>query len=164
MTDNILSEEEIDTLLDGVSKGDVDIEGNRVSGEVSNFDFNQQHNIVLSRLPKLQIICDEFIKSMRSNLRKACKKEVAVQLAYLHTRRFSEYQKKLNNPSNLNIVNVAPFNQPGLVLLDSKLLFILVDQYFGGTGALAGRVEPKSFSPIEVKMSEPFVDLIIEDW
>ncbi len=164
MSDNILSEEEIDTLLDGVSKGEVSTDGDDPKAEVSNFDFNQQHNIIISRLPKLQTICDEFIKGMKKSLRRAYKKEVDVQLGYLHTRRYCEYQKKLPNPSNLNLVSVSPFNQPGLILLDSKLLFILVDQYFGGTGELAGRVEPKAFSPIELKMSEPFIELITEDW
>lgn len=164
MSDNILSEEEIETLLDGVSRGDVAVGRDEKSGVVSNFDFTQQHNIVISRLPKLETITNQFIKGLQKKLLNFYKKDIDVQLAYLHTRRFFEYRKSLPKPSNLNLITVAPHGQPGLIVLDSKLLYILVDQYFGGTGELLGRKETKSFSPIELKMSEQFIELVIEEW
>lgn len=164
MSDSILSEEEIDALLHGVSKGDVATSSMKSNEPVSRFDFTQQHNIVISGLPKLETISNQFIKGMRKRLLTVYKKDIDVQLAYLHTKTFSEYQASLPNPSNLNLITISPFNQSGLITFDSKLLFILVDQYFGGTGKLAGRVENKSFSPIELKMSEQFIELIIDEW
>jgi flagellar motor switch protein FliM len=164
MSDGILTDEEIDALLVGVSKGDIETNDDKSDEPVSVFDFSQQHNIVISRLPKLETITNQFVKGMRKKLLDGYKNEVDVQLAYLHTRRFYEYRKSLPNPSNLNLITVSPYGQAGLIILDSKLLFILVDQYFGGTGELAGRVETKSFSPIELKTSEQFIELIIEEW
>ncbi len=164
MSESILTEEEIDTLLDGVSNGDLKPGVAAIDPTVSVFDFNQQHNIIVSRLPKIEIIFDEYIKGVRNKLTRVYKKEVDVQLAYLHTRRFSDYQQNLPNPSNLNLVSISPFNQVGLIILDSKILYILVDQYFGGTGDLTGRVETKAFSPIELKMSEQFVNQVLDEW
>ena len=164
MNDSVLSEEELDTLLDGVNSGDVDTADATDSGDLSMFDFNQQHNIIISRLPNLETIIDEFIAAMRIRLAKVYKKDIEVELAVLHTRRFSDYQAQMPRPSNINVVNIDPFNVPGMVLLDARLLYILVDQYFGGTGDLTGRAKQTSFSPIELKMSEQFLDQILREW
>ncbi len=164
MAEAILTEEEIDTLLDGVTNGEVDVEGSPDPGAVSVFDFTRQHDIIISRLPRLETVIGEFTKATQQTLLSVYKQDVEVQLAYLHTRKFSEFRKSLSNPSNLNLLNVSPFDQQGLIIPDAKLLYILVDQYFGGTGELAGRVETNMFSPIELKMSEQFIGHILNQW
>lgn len=164
--DPVLTEEEVDTLLDGVENGDVDVEETESAApdEVVAFDFRQEHNILVSKLPKLGKLNDKLILALQKRFLEVYKTDVEVKLAFLHTSRFHEMRSHLSKPSNMNIVSVNPGQLPGMIVLDPRLLYILVDHYFGGSGDLAGRQPTKTFSPIELKMSEQFLQHLIREW
>ena len=164
--ESILSQDEISTLLNGVSNGNVSTEAGKLRLEVAPFDFRQAYNILVSRLPKLEVINKRFVKGLTQKLREAYRNEAEIELAFLHTTRFSEFLKGFSTPSNMNLVrvNVGAESSAGMVILDPCLLYILVDNYFGGSGDLAGRKPSNAFSPIELKMSERFMKLLVGTW
>ncbi len=163
--DPILTEDEVDTLLDGVETGEVDTEeAAPAPDEVVAFDFRQEHNILVSKLPKLGKLNDKLIMALQKRFLDVYKTEVEVKLAFLHTARFHELRASLQKPSNMNILTVNPGQLPGLIVLDPKLLYILVDNYFGGSGDLAGRQPTTTFTNIELKMSEQFLSHLVREW
>ncbi len=165
--DPVLTEEEVDTLLDGVENGDVETEAagaDAIPGEVVPFDFRQEHNILVSRMPKLGTLNDKLVKALMERFLEVYKTEVEVKLAFLHTSRFDEFRAGLPTPSNMHLISVNPGQVNGMVVLDPKLLYILVDHYFGGSGDTSGRQPTPVFSPIEIKMGEQFLAHVIREW
>jgi flagellar motor switch protein FliM len=160
---DLLSQEEIDALLHGVDDGAVDIEPELGDGDARAYDLTSQDRIVRGRMPTLEMINERFARYTRISLFNLLRRSADVAVGGIQIQKYGEYVHTLYVPTSLNLVKLRPLRGTGLVILDAKLVFKLVDNFFGGDGRHA-KIEGREFTPTELRvvemvLSQAFIDL-----
>jgi len=163
-TEKILSQEEIDALLRGMESGDVSTtpELKDRSG-ISQYDFTNQDRIIRGRMPTLEIINDHFCRLFRNNLSSALRKTIDVSSKGVEMKKFGEFIKTLPIPSSLHIFRMEPLRGYAILALEAKLVFTLLDIFFGGSGKSYYRVEGRDFTAIESKLIHKVTTMIFSE-
>lgn len=168
-TNDVLSQEEIDALLDSVHSGDVETEtGTPTDGTAVAYDFAQQDRIVRGRLPTLELINDRFARCFRTCLFNVLRRGCEVSAEGVSMMKYADYVHSLEVPSNLNLTRVHPLRGTALTVLEPGLVFSLVDNFFGGDGRFHARIEGREFTPtehrvIQIALREVFAAMV-EAW
>ena len=164
--EDLLSQDEIDALLSGVDNGDVETEDEvAASGDgADSFDFSSQDRIVRGRMPTLEMINERFARNIRASLFDLLRRSPVISVDDIQNLKFSEYIHTLLMPSNLNIISVSPLPGSALIVFDPKLVFALVDSFFGGDGSRESKIEGREFTATEMRLvrkliNDFFVDL-----
>jgi flagellar motor switch protein FliM len=167
---DLLSQEEIDALLNGVDDGQIETESDvpPEPGTVLDFDFTQQDRIVRGRLPTLEMINDRFARFFRSALFGVLRKTCEVSVLGVRMVKFHEYVHGLVVPSNLNLIRVKPLRGTALAVMEPRLVFTVIDNFFGGDGRYHARIEGRDFTPtenrvIQILLAELFASMV-EAW
>ena len=160
---DLLSQDEIDALLHGVDDGDIDVDSDENSGEVKGWDLTSQDRIVRGRMPTLEMINERFARYTRISLFNLLRHSADVAVGGIQIMKFGEYVHTLYVPTSLNLVKIRPLRGTALFILDAKLVFKLVDNFFGGDGRHA-KIEGREFTPTELRvvqlvLKQVFVDL-----
>jgi flagellar motor switch protein FliM len=162
---DLLSQEEIDALLHGVDSGDVATESEAADeGGTVAYDFTSQDRIVRGRLPTLEMINERFARLFRTSLFNMLRRTADLSVSGIQMQKFSEFVHSLFVPTSLNMIRVPPLRGKGLFVLDPKLVFSVVDNYFGGTGRFHTKIEGRDFTPtenrvIQLLLNSAFADL-----
>lgn len=160
----ILDQSEIDALIRGVDSSEVQVEaGTSVPGEVRAYDMATQVRIVRGRMPTLEMINERFARLLRIGLFNMIRRSPEIAVVPIQVLKFSEYVQTLHVPASLNLVKLAPLRGTALFVLDSKLVFTLVDNFFGGTGRHA-KIEGRDFTGtenriVQMVLRQAFADL-----
>lgn len=156
----LLSQDEIDALLHGVDDGDVETESDLElqDGVAREFDFAAHDRIVRGRMPTLEMINERFARSFRISLFNMLRRSAEISVSGIQMVKFSEYVQSMFVPTSLNIVKIHPLRGSALCVFDPKLVFILVDNYYGGIGRHA-KIEGREFSATEQRV----VSIVLED-
>jgi flagellar motor switch protein FliM len=164
-TRDLLTQEEIDALLHGVNDGEIDADNDRDfdAATVRPYDFISQDGIVRGRMPTLEKINDRFIRNFRVSLFNLVRRSAEISSAGTQTAKFSEYVHSLGVPTNLNLVRISPLRGRALIVMDPKLVFTAVDNFFGGTGRFYNKIENREFTPTERRVIGMMIDLIFKD-
>jgi len=164
-TNEVLSQEEIDALLHGVDSGKVDTK-DEVSGKdgvVRSFDFVTQDRIVRGQLPTLEMINERFVRYLRLSLVNMMRRDVDVSVDGVRMLKFSDYAQSLFLPANLNMVRVKPLRGTALVVIDTKLVFAIVDGFFGGASRFHAKIEGREFTHTEIRVVRRVLDRVFVD-
>ena len=163
---DLLSQDEIDALLHGVGGGDVDTEGDEDldAGEARNYDFSSQDRIVRGRLPTLEMINERFARLFRISLFNTLRRTPEIAVGGIQMMKFSEYVHSLFVPTSLNLVKVPPLRGTGLFIFDPKLVFTVVDNFFGGDGRYHTKIEGREFTPTEHRVIQILLGLCFENY
>lgn len=159
---DILNQDEIDALLHGVDSGVVKVEEVITPGQARQYDFSNQVRIVRGRLPTLEMINERFARLFRISLFNMLRRTPEVAVAPVKMLKFSEYVHSLHVPTNLNLVRISPLRGTGLVVLDPKLVFAAVDNFFGGNGRFA-KIEGREFTATEQRIIHMLLKHIFAD-
>jgi flagellar motor switch protein FliM len=162
---DILTQDEIDALLHGVNSGDVETQTDSAvdDGQAKNYDFTTQDRIVRGRMPTLEMINERFARYFRINLFNLLRRSAEISIGGVQMLKFSEYVHSLFVPTSLNLVKVKPLRGTALFVIDPKLVFILVDNYFGGDGKYHTKIEGREFTPTEMRVIEMLLVLAFKD-
>ena len=163
--EDLLSQDEIDALLSGVDSGDVETE-EAVStdpSEADTFDFSSQDRIVRGRMPTLEMINERFARNIRTSLFDLLRRSPVISVEDIQSLKFSEYIHTLLMPSNLNLISVSPLPGTALVVFDPKLVFALVDSFFGGDGSRQSKIEGREFTGTELRLVRKLIDNFFSD-
>lgn len=163
MSEDLLSQDEIDALLDGVGSGDVEVEEDTPAEGVRNFDFSSQDRIIRGRLPSLEMVGERFARQFRISLFNILRRNPELSFAGLETLKYSDYMHRLYVPTNLNLIRCKPLRGTALLVFEPKLVFSVVDRFFGGDGAYHARIEGREFTPTEMRVIRILVDAAFED-
>ncbi len=163
---DLLSQDEIDALLHGVDEKPAEVD-NRDANGVASYDITSQERIVRGRMPTLEMINERFARYTRISLFNMLRRTADVSSGGLQVMKFGEYVHTLYVPTSLNLVKIRPLRSTALFILDAKLVFKLVDNFFGGDGRHA-KIEGREFTPTEIRivqlmLEQVFVDLT-EAW
>ena len=161
---DLLSQDEIDALLHGVDDGDIDTESEEVvEGEARSYDFASQDRIVRGRLPTLEMVNERFARYFRTSLFNMLRRSADISVSGVQMLKFSEFVHSLFVPTSLNLVKVSPLKGKGLCVLDPKLVFSVVDNFFGGSGRFHTKIEGRDFTPTELRVVQMLLNLAFAD-
>ncbi len=159
---DVLSQDEIDALLHGVDSGAVSTEPEAAPGEARPYDFANQVRIVRGRMPTLEMINERFARLFRTSLFNMLRRGPEVAVEPIKMVKFSEYVHGLHVPTSLNLVKILPLRGTALVVLDPKLVFAVVDNFFGGNGRFA-KIEGREFTATETRVIHLLLKHIFAD-
>ncbi len=164
----VLSQNEIDSLLQALSSGELDMDEVKDSSDkqVKNYDFNRPAKFSKEHLRTLEIIFEHYGRLLSTNLPVYLRKNIQVTVASSETVTFSEFSNSLANPVILGIVNFQPLSGNIIIELGSSLGYAMIDRMLGGQGQPLAK--SRDFSQIEMTIVEKImvvcVQLLREPW
>lgn len=164
--EQILSQDEVDALLKGISGGDIEEPEEQIevaSLEYTPYDFTRQERIVQIKVPAMEIINDVFLRSIRNSLSSTLRKVLDITSVPLEMERFGAFIRTLPVPSSLQIFKMEPFRGHALIVMEPKLVFTLVENFLGGSGARNIRIEGRDFTAIEQRLILRVVNTLLSD-
>jgi flagellar motor switch protein FliM len=151
----ILDQDEIDALLHGVDSGDVPTGGAKAAGEeggIHAYDVVNQDRIVRGRMPTVEMLNERFARYFRATLFNMLRRTAEISVKEVQTQKFSEYVNSLFVPANLNLMKVKPLRGTAMIAIDPKLVFTVVDSFFGGDGRYHAKIEGREFTSAEMRV------------
>jgi len=165
----ILEQDEVDALLRGLSGGDVETETEIPEDDtgVVSFDLANQDRIIRGRMPVLEIVNDRFSRLCTNALANTMRKRVDINPISIDMSKFGDFMRSLPVPTSISIFKMDPLRGNALLVVDSRLVFALVENFFGGAGSQP-KVEGRDFTPIEQAIVERVVKIALanmeESW
>jgi flagellar motor switch protein FliM len=162
MADNFLSQEEVDALLKGVNGDQDDAVAPEDTSGVRTYNLATQERIVRGRMPTLEIINERFARYLRVGLFNFMRRSAEVSVGSVRVSKYSEFIRNLVVPTNLNLIHMKPLRGTALMVFDPGLVFLLVDNLFGGDGRFHTRVEGRDFTQTEQRIILRILDIVFE--
>ncbi len=163
----ILSQDEVDSLLDGLDSGEVESEADVSKPEpvegITAYDFTSQDKVVRARMPTFDVINERLSREVRATLSSLLQTNVDVSANPFDTLKFSEFVRSLPVPTSLHVFRMEPLRGHGLIVLESQLVYNLIDTFFGGEALGKARVEGREFTTIEEVMIQKTVIAVLKN-
>lgn len=164
MADNFLSQEEVDALLKGVGDDQDDSPADVDPHAVRNYNLATQERIVRGRMPTLEIINERFARLLRIGLFNFLRRSAEVSVGPVRISKYSEFIRNLVVPTNLNLVQMKPLRGTSLMVFDPGLVFLIVDNMFGGDGRFHTRIEGRDFTQTEQRIIQKVLEIVFETY
>ncbi|MCB0311065.1 MAG: flagellar motor switch protein FliM [Bdellovibrionales bacterium] len=161
----ILTQDEINSLLRGLSDNDIesdDIEQVADAPNAKKFDLANQERIIRGRMPTMELIHDRFARQFRTSLAKFLGRTCFANVGGIEMIKFGLFMKKLPLPSSLHIFRMPPLSGYALMVVSSPLVFGIVDSLFGGSGQGRVKIEGREYTPIEARLIGKVVMMALE--
>jgi flagellar motor switch protein FliM len=164
MDEKILSQEEIDALLAGLAEGKIETEpGKRVDiGEVKPFDFKNYTISARLRIPGLEVISEQLIRSLRMHISTILREAIDIHSLPLYMERFKDFLNRIPVPTSIHIFKLEPLKGQSLLVIDATLAFLFIERFLGGEGRHV-KVEGREFTSIEQKLIKKVVNIIFNE-
>ncbi|MBK7899027.1 MAG: flagellar motor switch protein FliM [Azonexus sp.] len=165
MAGDFLSQDEVDALLKGVT-GEVDEpeSGGEEGGGVRNYNLGTQERIVRGRMPTMELINERFARYLRIGLFNYMHRNAEISVGPIRVQKYSEFIRNLVVPTNLNLVVAKPLRGTALFVFDPNLVFLVVDNMFGGDGRFHTRVEGRDFTPTEQRIIQGLLTVVFNEY
>ena len=162
---NILSKDEIDSLLKGLSDGEVPTETDTPVGsdDVIRYDFTGHHRIIGTRMPALDMINGRLCISFGPSLSVLMRKMVDVSVDSVHMVNFEKFHQSLPVPTSLHIFRMEPLKGHAILVLETRLALNLIECYFGGKASEDVKIEWREYTAIENRMIQNVVKVYLEE-
>jgi len=165
---DVLSQNEIDSLLAALSSGELDVDEIKENGEkqVKDYDFARPSKFSKEHLRTLEIIFEHYGRLLSTNLPVYLRKNVQIEVMNSEAVTYQEFSNALSNPVLLGIINFAPLQGSVIIEMATNLGYAMVDRMLGGKGEPMEKV--REFSEIELLIIERIfvvcVNLLHEPW
>ena len=164
MAQDFLSQDEVDALLKGVTGETDEPASEETGGGVRPYDIGRQERIVRGRMPTLELINERFARYLRIGLFNYMHRTTEISLGPIRVQKYSEFVRNLVVPTNLNLVHFKPLRGTGMIVLDPNLVFLVVDNMFGGDGRFHTRVEGRDFTPTEQRIIQGLLQVVFAEY
>jgi flagellar motor switch protein FliM len=165
MNQQILSQDEVDALLQGITGESQKLDREETpEGGVRDYNLASQERIVRGRMPTMEIINERFARNARIGLFNLIRKSPEVSIGGIKIHKYSAFLREIVVPTNFNIMSVRPLRGAGLIILEPNLVFAAIDAMFGGAGKFHTRIEGRDFSPTELRVIQRMVDCITTEY
>jgi flagellar motor switch protein FliM len=160
----ILDQDEVDALLRGLSGGEIESETDILEDDsgVVVFDLSNQDRIIRGRMPVLEIINDRFARLASNAMANAMRKRADVNPISIDMSKFGDFMRSLPVPTSINIFKLDPLRGNAILVVDSRLVFAMVESFFGGAGSQP-KIEGRDFTPIEQAIINRVVRIALEN-
>jgi flagellar motor switch protein FliM len=165
MSEAILSQEEIDALLEGVTGESQKLaeEAPEVGG-IRPYNLSNQERIVRGRMPTMEVVNERFSRNLRLGLFNFIRRSPEISVGAVQVQKYSAFLRDLVVPTNFNIMGVRPLRGNGMVVCEPSLLFGVIDSLYGGNGKFHTRIEGRDFSATELRVIRRLVDVVAEEY
>ena len=165
MNQQILSQDEVDALLQGITGESQKLEEDDapLTG-IRDYDLASQERIVRGRMPTMEVINERFARNIRIGLFNFIRKSPEVSIGGIKVHKFSAFLREIVVPTNFNIMTVKPLRGSGLIVCDPSLVFAVIDSLFGGVGKYHTRIEGRDFSPTELRVIFRLLEIITNEY
>jgi flagellar motor switch protein FliM len=166
----LLSQDEVDALLKGLDTGDIESEQKPAEVEfaLKSFDWASLGRNVRGSMPLLDVVNSRFCQRVKASLSSVLRKLMDISCEPVETIKFSEFQRSLPVPTSMHLFKLEPLRGTGMLVIESRLVFCLVEAFFGGSGTGSAKIEGRDFTPIEKKVIEKIVQMALvnltESW
>ncbi len=171
MNQQILSQNEVDALLQGITgesqalEDEQSSDGSGAGGAgVRDYDLASQERIVRGRMPTMEVINERFARNVRVGIFNLIRKSPEVSIGPIKVQKYSAFLREIVVPTNFNIVSVKPLRGAALIVCDPNLVFAVIDALFGGAGKFHTRIEGRDFSPTEQRVILRLVQAITSEY
>lgn len=164
MAEDFLSQDEVDALLKGATGESDEVQEEEDRGGVRPYNLATQERIVRGRMPTYEIINERFARFFRIGLFNFMRRTVDIAVGPVKVIKFSEFVRNLVVPTNLNMVHMKPLRGTALFVFDPNLIFLIVDNLFGGDGRYHTRVEGRDFTQTEQRIIHRLLEVVFEDY
>ena len=165
MNQQILSQDEVDALLQGITGESQKLEQDETpTAGVRDYDLASQERIVRGRMPTMEVINERFARNIRIGLFNLIRKSPEVSIGGIKVQKFSAFLREIVVPTNFNIMSVKPLRGNGLIVCDPSLVFAVIDALYGGIGKFHTRIEGRDFSPTELRVILRLVETICAEF
>ncbi len=159
---DVLEQDDIDALLNGVNGGAVDTAPTPIEdpSATRQYDFSTQTRIVRGRMPTLEMINERLARALRLSMFSMLRRSPEISVLGVSTPKYAEYTPTLSVPTSLNLIRFHPLSGTGLMIFEAKLIFALIDTYFGGNGRHA-KIEGRDFTSTENEIIQMLLEAVI---
>ena len=164
MSKDFLSQDEIDALLKGAGEEPDEAAAAADSKEVRPYNLATQERIVRGRMPTLEIINERFARQLRIGLFNFMRRTAEISVGPIRIIKYQEFIRNLVVPTNLNMVQVKPLRGTSLFIFDPNLVFLVVDNLFGGDGRFHVRIEGRDFTQTEQRIIQKLLGVVFEEY
>jgi len=164
MSQDFLSQDEVDALLKGVTGEADEVKAPVETTGVRPYDLATQERIVRGRMPTLEIINERFARQLRLGLFNFMRRTAEISVGPIRIIKYNEFIRNLAVPTNLNMVQVKPLRGTSLFIFDPNLVFLVVDNLFGGDGRFHSRVEGRDFTQTEQRIIQRLLGVVFEEY
>ncbi len=165
MSADFLSQDEVDALLKGVSGETDEPEELEETGEGPRpYNLGTQERIVRGRMPTLELVNERFARYLRIGLFNYMHRSAEISVGSIRVQKYSEFTRNLVVPTNLNLVAAKPLRGTALFVFDPSLVFLVVDNMFGGDGRFHTRVEGRDFTATEQRIIQGLLRVVFSEY
>ncbi len=158
MSDEFLSQEEIDALLGGGESKEEE-----KKSEIFPFDFSQVEHLKKGGVPGLELLLERWVKVYRDAIRRLVPQVTMVTKESVYITRFNNFISKIPMPAAYSVISMKPFKENFLFILDSRLVFVVISVMFGGP-AKPFKIEGREFTKLETRIIEDIVKIALESF
>jgi len=162
---DILSQDEIDSLLEGISTGEISTVTDKPldAGDVVPFDFTNQDRMIRGRMPNFDLVTNRLSRMFGTSLSHSIRRMVDVEVKSVDLIKFSDFQNSLPVPTSIHIFRLDPLRGHSILVVESRLAFSLIEYYFGGRATAKVKIEGREFTPIEGRVIQNVVEIYLAD-
>ncbi|MCB1932363.1 flagellar motor switch protein FliM [Accumulibacter sp.] len=165
MSADFLSQDEVDALLKGVSgEADEPEEVAEAGGGARPYNLGTQERIVRGRMPTLELVNERFARYLRIGLFNYMHRSTEISVGSIRVQKYSEFTRNLVVPTNLNLVTAKALRGTALFIFDPSLVFLVVDNMFGGDGRFHTRVEGRDFTATEQRIIQGLLAVVFTEY
>jgi flagellar motor switch protein FliM len=165
MATDFLSQDEVDALLKGVTgESDAPEATDEGEGGIRTYNLGTQERIVRGRMPTLELINERFARYLRIGLFNYMHRTTEISVGPIRVQKYSEFIRNLVVPTNLNLVAAKPLRGTSLFVFDPNLVFLVVDNMFGGDGRFHTRVEGRDFTGTEQRIIQGLLNVVFTEY
>jgi len=164
MSEQILSQEEIDALLSAMDSGEVDVKEDikpEVKAEARSYDLTSQSLMLRDQFDALDEVYDKFVNLLNVGLTGSLQRAIEVKQVSKEIVKFGEFLHAFSNPTGFSIFTMEPLIGSALLAVEPNLCFALIDSMFGGTGRPLAKV--REFTQIEQRMLSKFYQEVLKE-
>ena len=169
MTPDVMSQSEIDSLLEALSTGSVDVDSiTRDSDEkkIKSYDFRRPDKFSKDQLRAIQMIHESFTRQLTTTMSTMVRSMVSAEIASVDQLAYDEFIRSLVQPTVIGILEMYPFSGNALIEINPNLVFAIIDRMLGGRGEFAGKI--RELTDIERTVVERLLmrmlELLEEAW
>lgn len=160
---SVLSQDEVDALLAGVTGEEaVSPIAPDANASVRPYDLSSPDRVVRHRMQTLELINERFARRLRSTFFSFMRRNADITVNAIRIQKYSDFERNLPVPSNLNMVAMKPLRGASLFTFDPNLVFLVIDSLFGGHGRYSTRVEGRDFTTTEQRIIQRLLNLTLE--
>ena len=164
MSQDFLSQEEVDALLKGVTGEVEETSQEEATGGVKSYDLGRQERIVRGRMPTMELINERFARYLRIGLFNYMHRSTEISVGPVRVQKYSDFIRNLVVPTNLNLIHMKPLRGTGLIVFDPNLVFLVVDNMFGSDGRFHTRVEGRDFTATEQRIIMGMLNVVFAEY